>query len=64
MGKVVLNIKNGQTVVTEIQPVEVEGQRVLTTDQLSEVYEVDPIRIQQGFVRNKDKFQKEKHYLD
>ncbi|ACA44647.1 hypothetical protein FDC22_06215 [Clostridium botulinum] len=63
MGKVVLNIKNGQTVVTEIQPVEVEGQRVLTTDQLSEVYEVDPIRIQQGFVRNKDKFQKEKHYF-
>ncbi|EPS56395.1 TPA: ORF6N domain-containing protein [Clostridium botulinum] len=63
MGKVVLNIKNGQTVIAEIQPVEVEGQKVLTTDQLSEVYEVDPIRIQQGFIRNKDKFQKEKHYF-
>ncbi|AUN11487.1 ORF6N domain-containing protein [Clostridium botulinum] len=63
MGKVVLNIKNGQTVITEIQPVEVEGKRVLTTDQLSEVYEVNPIRIQQGFIRNKDRFEKGKHYF-
>jgi len=49
--------------MAEIRPVEVNGKRILTTEQLSEVYEVDPIRIQQGFIRNKDKFQKEKHYF-
>ncbi|EJE7235438.1 ORF6N domain-containing protein [Clostridium botulinum] len=63
MEKINLTIKNGQPVVTEIQPVEVEGQRVLTTELLAGIYEVDPIRIQQGFIRNKDKFQKEKHYF-
>jgi len=58
-----LSVENGQPVATEIQPVEVEGQRVLTTELLAGIYEVDPIRIQQGFIRNKDKFQKEKHYF-
>ncbi|HDK7218089.1 TPA: ORF6C domain-containing protein [Clostridium botulinum] len=63
MKKINLTIENGQPVATEIQPVEVEGQRVLTTELLAGIYEVDPIRIQQGFIRNKDKFQKEKHYF-
>lgn len=63
MKKINLTIENGQPVVTEIQPVEVEGQRVLTTELLAEVYEVDPIRIQQGFIRNKDRFEKGKHYF-
>ncbi|KOM97101.1 hypothetical protein ACP49_16345 [Clostridium botulinum] len=63
MEKINLTIENGQPVVTEIQPVEVEGQRVLTTELLAEVYEVDPIRIQQGFIRNKDRFEKGKHYF-
>ncbi|EQB3100468.1 ORF6N domain-containing protein [Clostridium botulinum] len=63
MEKINLTIENGQPVVTEIQPVEVEGQRVLTTEQLGEVYEVDSIRIQQGFNRNQDKFTEGKHYF-
>lgn len=63
MRKVMLNIENGIPIATEIKPVEIEGKRVLTTEQLAEVYEVEPIRIQQGFIRNKDKFQKEKHYF-
>ncbi|MBO0538537.1 hypothetical protein EXQ27_07715 [Clostridium botulinum] len=63
MEKVILNIEDGQPVAKKIQPVEIKGQRVLTTEQLGEVYEVEPIRIQQGFIRNKDKFQKGKHYF-
>ncbi|MGJ8754768.1 ORF6C domain-containing protein [Clostridium botulinum] len=46
-----------------MKPVEVKGQRVLTTEQLGEIYEVDPIRIQQGFNRNQDKFTEGKHYF-
>ncbi|OSB13756.1 hypothetical protein B2H85_03335 [Clostridium botulinum] len=49
--------------MTEIKPVEVSGERVLTTEQLGEVYEVDPIRIQQGFNRNQEKFKEGKHYF-
>ncbi|EQB4336177.1 ORF6N domain-containing protein [Clostridium botulinum] len=63
MKKINLTVENGQPVITEIKPVEVSGERVLTTEQLGEVYEVDPIRIQQGFNRNQDKFIEGKHYF-
>ncbi|WP_434302632.1 ORF6N domain-containing protein [Clostridium botulinum] len=63
MKKINLTIENGQPVITEIKPVEVNGERILTTEQLGEVYEVDPIRIQQGFNRNQDKFIEGKHYF-
>ncbi|MCW6111900.1 ORF6N domain-containing protein [Clostridium sporogenes] len=63
MKKINLTIENGQPVATEIKAVEINGQRVLTTEQLAEVYGVEPIRIQQGFIRNKEKFQKGKHYF-
>lgn len=63
MEKISLTIENGQTVITEIQPVEIKGQRVLTTEQLGEVYEVEEVRIRQGFSRNQDKFQEGKHYF-
>ncbi|NFO72224.1 hypothetical protein FDC51_19185 [Clostridium botulinum] len=63
MEKVILNIEDGQPVAKKIQPVEIKGQRVLTTEQLGEVYEVDSIRIQQGFNRNQDKFTEGKHYF-
>ncbi|EEZ28437.1 ORF6N domain-containing protein [Clostridium botulinum] len=62
MKKINLTIENGQP-ITEIKPVEVNGERVLTTEQLGEVYKVDPIRIQQGFNRNQDKFKESKHYF-
>nr|WP_025775185.1 ORF6C domain-containing protein [Clostridium botulinum] len=63
MEKINLTIENGQPIITEIKPVEIGGKRVLTTEQLSEIYEVDSIRIQQGFIRNKDKFERGKHYF-
>ncbi|AJE11219.1 hypothetical protein EXN65_08430 [Clostridium botulinum] len=63
MKKINLTVENGQPVITEIKPVEVSGERVLTTEQLGEVYEVDPIRIQQGFNRNQEKFKEGKHYF-
>ncbi|NFQ87468.1 hypothetical protein FDG04_19700 [Clostridium sporogenes] len=63
MEKVVLNIQNGQPVAKKIQPIEIKGQRVLTTEQLGEVYEVEEVRIRQGFSRNQDKFQEGKHYF-
>ncbi|EPY6492366.1 ORF6C domain-containing protein [Clostridium sporogenes] len=63
MKKINLTIENGQPIATEIKPVEIGGKRVLTTEQLGEVYEVDPIRIQQGFNRNQDKFIEGKHYF-
>ncbi|EQC1537802.1 ORF6N domain-containing protein [Clostridium botulinum] len=63
MEKVILNIEDGQPVAKKIQPVEIKGQRVLTTEQLGEVYEVEEVRIRQGFSRNQDKFQEGKHYF-
>ncbi|MHB9947018.1 hypothetical protein CF095_16785 [Clostridium botulinum] len=63
MKKINLTIENGQPVITEIKPVEIKGQRVLTTEQLGEVYEVEEVRIRQGFSRNQDKFQEGKHYF-
>lgn len=63
MEKVILNIENGQPVAKKIQPIEIKGQRVLTTEQLGEVYEVEEVRIRQGFSRNQDKFQEGKHYF-
>ncbi|KOM97234.1 hypothetical protein ACP49_09180 [Clostridium botulinum] len=63
MKKVNLTIENGTPIVTQIKPVEVKGQRVLTTEQLGEIYEVEEVRIRQGFSRNQDKFQEGKHYF-
>ncbi|MDU7250885.1 MAG: ORF6N domain-containing protein [Clostridium sp.] len=63
MEKVSLSIQNGQPVAKKIQPIEIRGQRVLTTEQLGEVYEVEEVRIRQGFSRNQDKFQEGKHYF-
>ncbi|KOY64160.1 ORF6C domain-containing protein [Clostridium sporogenes] len=63
MSKVSLTIENETPVATKITPVEVNGERVLTTEQLGEVYEVEEVRIRQGFSRNQDKFQEGKHYF-
>lgn len=40
-----------------------EGQRVLTTQQLAEVYETDINNIQANFKRNKERFIEGKHYF-
>lgn len=62
MKKINLTIANGQPVVTEIKPVEVNGKRVLTTEQLAEVYGTDLNNIKNNFNNHKDKFIKGKHY--
>lgn len=49
--------------MSNLIPIEFKNEVVITTEQLADVYEVDVIRIQQGFSRNKDKFQEGKHYF-
>lgn len=43
--------------------VEHKGQRVLTTEQVAQVYECEPIQIQQNYANNKDRFVEGKHYF-
>ncbi|MCD3194210.1 hypothetical protein G8S49_01290 [Clostridium botulinum C] len=49
--------------MSNITIIEKEGKRVLTTEQLAKIYEVEPIRIQQGFSRNEYRFKEGKHYF-
>lgn len=48
--------------MNELQIVEYEGIRVVTTRQVAEAYGTDPKQVSQGFNRNKDKFKEGKHY--
>lgn len=43
--------------------IEHKGQRVLTTEQVAQVYECEPIQIQQNYANNKDRFGEGKHYF-
>jgi hypothetical protein len=45
-----------------MQIVEHQNQRILTTQQLAEAYETDEKRISENFNRNKDRYTAEKHY--
>lgn len=47
----------------ELQIVEYEGIRVVTTKQIAEAYEADVKQVSQGFNRNKSKFTEGKHYF-
>jgi hypothetical protein len=47
---------------TEVQIIEHEGERVLLTDQLSDIYECEPSNIKKNFNANKDRFVEGKHY--
>ncbi|NFA35158.1 ORF6C domain-containing protein [Clostridium botulinum] len=62
MKKVSLTIENGTPVVTKIIPIEINGERVLTTEQLAEIYQTDINNIQVNFKNHKDKFIEGKHY--
>ena len=62
MKKINLAIENGQPVITEIKPVEVNGKRVLTTEQLAEIYQTDINNIQVNFKNHKGKFTEGKHF--
>ena len=46
-----------------LAPVEHEGQRVITTELLAEVYETSTDRIKQNFNRNKENFKEGVHYF-
>lgn len=48
---------------SNIPVLEWEGQRVITTAQLAEVYEASEKQIKQNFNNNKEHFQEEKHYF-
>lgn len=48
--------------MSSLIPIEHQNQRVLTTQQLAEVYETDPIKIQQNFNNNRDRYIPGKHY--
>lgn len=45
-----------------LKVIENKGERVLTTEQLAQVYGVEEVRIRQGFSRNQERFEEGKHY--
>jgi hypothetical protein len=47
----------------EVMVVEYKGKRVLTTEQVAQVYECESIQIQQNYANNKDRFTEGKHYF-
>lgn len=47
----------------EIMVVEYHNQRVLLTEQVAQVYECEPIQIQQNYANHKEKFTEGKHYV-
>ena len=49
--------------MTDMVPVDYNGVRVLTTEQLAQAYECETTQIQQNFINNKSRFQKGKHYF-
>ena len=48
--------------MNELIPVDYSGERVLTTEQLAQAYECEPIQIQQNYNNNKDHFEEGKHF--
>lgn len=59
-----LTTKQGGCIMQNLQVVEVQGQRVLTTKQIAELYDTEIIKIQQNFRNNKKKYQLGKHYIE
>ncbi len=47
-----------------LQVVEVQGKRVLTTKQIAELYDTEIIKVQQNFRNNKENYQLGKHYIE
>jgi len=48
--------------MNQLQPIVLNGQRVLTTSQLAEAYGTENERIQINFNRNKDRYKEGKHF--
>ncbi len=49
--------------IPELKPVEYQGVRVMTTEQLASAYKAAPIRLQQNHARNPDKFEEGRHFF-
>lgn len=49
--------------MNELQVIEYQNQRIMTTEQLAEAYETDITNIKTNFNRNKDKFHEGIHYF-
>ena len=49
--------------MNDLTPIENQGQRVLTTEQLAELYGVKPQVVKQNFANNRDKFIEGIHYI-
>jgi hypothetical protein len=49
--------------VEDLQVIEWQGQRVLTTEQLAQVYECEPANIKKNFNENKERFIEGKHFF-
>ncbi len=47
----------------ELQTIKKMGMRVLTSRQLAEAYETEPIQIQQNYANNKMRYVEGKHYF-
>lgn len=59
-----LDLKNQEgKEMNEIQKIEKDGQRLLTTQQLAEFYEVEPVKLQQNYANNKERYQNGVHYF-
>ena len=48
--------------MSDLIPVEYRAERVLTTEQIAQAYECEPIQIQQNYNNNKDHFEEGKHF--
>ncbi|WP_056992847.1 phage antirepressor KilAC domain-containing protein [Lacticaseibacillus saniviri] len=49
--------------MNDLQPIEQQGQRVLTTEQIAELYGTTAETVKQNFKRNKEKFESGMHYF-
>lgn len=49
--------------MNDLQVIEHNGERVLTTEQLAQAYECEPKQIKQNFNNNKSRFEEGKHYF-
>lgn len=60
--KSILHTEGGENMLNELQVLELENQRVLTTEQLAAVYETVPKNIRSNYNNNKQHFIENKHY--
>ena len=61
--KLLGKIRKGDNMDNKLVPIEHEGQRVITTELLAQVYETDTNNIKVNFNRNKDKFKEGVNYF-